>query len=155
MPVSYQQKTAESREKVHNYQCLAGIAFDNVGLGMAHGISHAIGGMFDLGHGLANAIALPYVLEYNAQDHLVKEKLDRLARSINQPDFCVAIKNLNRALNIPTSFKDAGISKQLFEDNFKLLVENSLKGSTRVNPVKASEQDMANLLNSIFHGKEF
>ncbi|NLP42629.1 MAG: iron-containing alcohol dehydrogenase [Veillonellaceae bacterium] len=153
LPVSYQEKTAESREKVHHYQCLAGIAFDNVGLGMAHGISHAIGGMFDLGHGLINAIALPYILEYNAQDPAVKAKLDRLARSISQPDFCAAIKNLNKGLKTPTCFREAGISRQLFEDNFKLLVENSLKGSTRVNPVKVSAGDMADLLTSIFHGK--
>lgn len=152
LPVSYQQKTVESREKVHHYQCLAGIAFDNVGLGMAHGISHAIGGMFDLGHGLTNAIALPYVLEYNAQDPAVKKRLDRLARSINKPDFCTAIKNLNKDLNIPTCFSEAGISRALFEKNFKLLVENSLKGSTRVNPVKVSEQDMGILLTSIFNG---
>ncbi|MDD4600664.1 Aldehyde-alcohol dehydrogenase [bioreactor metagenome] len=153
LPVSYQQKTVESREKVHHYQCLAGIAFDNVGLGMAHGISHAIGGLFDLGHGLTNAIALPYVLEYNAQDERVNSRLSRLARLIGQSDFIAAIRALNQALHIPVSFKEAGIDQQLFEDNFKLLVKNSLKGSTRVNPVPVSEQNITDILSAMFYGK--
>lgn len=153
LPLSYQQKTIASREKVHHYQCLAGFAFDNVGLGMSHGISHAIGGMFDLGHGLTNAIALPYVLEFNSQDELVASKLTTLARSIGQDDFIKAVRNLNSALNIPDSFKEAGISVQQFKDNFTVLVQNSLKGSTRVNPVQASEVQMAHILTCMFEGK--
>src|SRR5699024_919085 len=78
LPSSYTIGDVESRQKVHNYQSMAGCAFTNAGLGMAHGIAHAIGGMFDLGHGLINAVVLPYVLEYNAQDPEVKEKLDHL-----------------------------------------------------------------------------
>lgn len=153
LPVSYQQKTIESREKVHNYQCLAGIAFDNVGLGMAHGISHAIGGMFGLGHGLINAVALPYVLEYNAQDAVVQAKLNRLAKTIGEADFIQAIKKLNSRLNIPMTFKDAGIPLQLFEANFALLAENSLKGSTRVNPKRVSRHDIEKILKKIYFGK--
>jgi alcohol dehydrogenase class IV len=75
LPISYKEKTIESREKVHNYQSMAGMAFHNVGLGMAHGISHAFGGKYDLGHGLTNGIALPYVLQFNSRDVIVKDKL--------------------------------------------------------------------------------
>lgn len=154
LPISYQERTSESREKVHYYQCIAGIAFDNVGLGMAHGISHAIGGMFNLGHGLTNAIVLPYILEYNAQDETVKAKLSRLARSINQPDFITAIRKLNEILNIPCSFEAAGISQQEFIENIDILVQNSLKGATRVNPVKVTGKEMKVILTAIFYGKE-
>lgn len=154
LPISYSKRTSESREKVHHYQCIAGLAFDNVGLGMSHGISHAIGGLFDLGHGLTNAIALPYVLEYNARDEEVKARINNLARYINKSDLITAIRELNKMLNIPRSFKEAGISEQQFEDNIKLLVDNSLKGATRVNPVQVSEEDMAKILACIFYGKE-
>lgn len=153
LPQSYQRKTIDSREKVHHYQCLAGLAFDNVGLGMAHGISHAIGGMFDLGHGLTNAIALPYVLKFNSQNEQVASRLAVLAQSIGQRDFIKAVENLNLALNIPRSFKEAGITAEQFKGGFAVLVQNSLKGATRINPVQVSEAQMAYILTCIFEGR--
>lgn len=152
LPVSYRDKTLESREKVHNYQCMAGLAFTNVGLGMVHGIAHAFGGKFNLGHGLVNAVALPYVLKYNSQDKAVKIRLEKLAGIIGRDDFIEAVKELNASLGIPESFKDVGISEQQFEDAFDELVENSLKGSTRVNPVRMTAEEMAGLLRCIFAG---
>lgn len=152
LPISYQDKTIGSREKVHHFQSLAGYAFDNVGLGMAHGIAHAIGGKFNLGHGLINAIALPYVLEYNARSPLVQEKLTRLARAVGANHFTGAIRKLNAVLQIPDSFAQAGLSKEQFFDHFSELVENSLKGSTRANPVLVGAEDMAGILTSIYEG---
>jgi alcohol dehydrogenase class IV len=155
LPVSYQDKTVESREKVHHYQSLAGYAFDNVGLGMAHGISHAIGGKFNLGHGLINAIVLPYVLQYNSRNPLVSEKLSELARALGCSSFIAAIRKMNAILRIPKSFAQAGISREQFFSGFDGLVENSLKGSTRANPVVVSSEDMAMLLTTIYEGSEW
>lgn len=155
LPISYQEKTVESREKVHHYQSLAGYAFDNVGLGMAHGIAHAIGGKFDLGHGLINAIALPYVLKYNSSSPVVYEKLAGLSRVIGANSFIAAIQKMNVLLHIPRSFAQAGIKKEQFFSDFNELVENSLKGSTRANPVAVSAEDMAILLTSMYEGSEF
>jgi len=154
LPISYRVKDIESREKVHNYQCMAGCAFVNVGLGASHGISHAIGGKFDLGHGLINAVALPYVLQYNSRDSVVKEMLSYLAKRIGREDFIEAIKELNRTLDIPGSFMEMGILENEFKDNFDLLVENSLKGSTARNPVPVSKEDMEMMLRSIYEGKD-
>ncbi|MEG6586249.1 iron-containing alcohol dehydrogenase [Dendrosporobacter sp. 1207_IL3150] len=154
LPISYHYKSLESREKVHHYQCLAGYAFDNVGLGLAHGIAHAIGGKFDLGHGLINAIALPYVLEYNSTSPVVKQKLENLARSIGANSFTGAIKKLNAALNIPSSLSQAGLSREEYYSDFSGLVENSLKGSTRLNPVIVSIEDMAEVLTSMYEGRK-
>lgn len=153
LPQSYKNKTVESREKVHHYQSLAGLAFDNVGLGMAHGISHAIGGMFDLGHGLTNGIALPYVLQFNSQNEQVSNKLGLLARAIGQEDFIKAVESLNSALSIPRSFKEAGINAEQFKDKFAILVQNSLKGATRINPIAVSEAQMAYILTCMFEGR--
>jgi hypothetical protein len=153
LPQSFEKGDIKSREKVHNYQCMAGSAFSNVGLGMAHGISHAFGGMFNLGHGLLNAIALPYVLAYNARDEEVSEKLTDLARMIQEEDFIQAIRKLNERLRIPVSFKDAGITRKDFEDNFEELLKNALKGSTRSNPVKMTEEAMEKILWKIYEGQ--
>ena len=155
LPVSYQEKTIESREKVHHYQCMAGLAFDNTGLGMAHGISHALGGKFNLGHGLLNAIALPYVLAYNAQDPAVDGRLAELAQSIGRQGgsaFIAAVKELNRQLAIPASLAEAGITGAAFAEDFAGLVENCLKGSTRANPVPVTAGQMAEILKQMHRG---
>ncbi|MBV7274866.1 iron-containing alcohol dehydrogenase [Clostridiaceae bacterium UIB06] len=154
LPISYKNKTLEARGKVHNYQCIAGLAFDNVGLGMAHGISHALGGKFNIGHGIANAIVLPYVLKYNSKDELVKRKLETLAKVIESDDFTESVKEIDGILNIPRCLKDAGISEDEFKNSLDILAENSLKGSTRVNPVKISKDQMEKMLNCIYYGNE-
>ena len=152
LPISYKENTMESREKVHNYQCIAGMAFHNVGLGMSHGISHAIGGKYGLGHGLLNGIALPYVLHYNSKNPTVKGKLNFLAKSMGVNNLVTEIINLNKLLGIPISFKEAGIDEGDFYNDFEDLVENSLKCSTRSNPIKVHKEDMEKILKVIFEG---
>ncbi|SDE91603.1 iron-containing alcohol dehydrogenase [Sporomusa acidovorans] len=155
LPVSYQEKTVESREKVHHYQCIAGLAFANTGLGMAHGIAHALGGKFDLGHGLLNAIALPYVLEYNSREEFVGMRLDELARSIGRSgrsEFIAAVRELNRQLAIPRGLAQIGVSRAALEEGFDELIANCLKGSTRVNPVAVTTADMEIIIKKIYNG---
>lgn len=154
LPLSYEKGTIEYREKVHNYQCIAGSAFSNVGLGMAHGISHAIGGRFNYGHGLLNAVALPYVLQFNSRDKLVKERLQYLAVRIGECNFIEAIKELNKVLSIPCSFKEMGIPEEDFRQNFDILADNSMKGSTKANPVQISPAEMEKVLQYIYQGRD-
>ncbi|SKA96243.1 hypothetical protein SAMN05443428_12044 [Caloramator quimbayensis] len=153
LPSSYEKGDLESREKVHIYSAMAGSAFSNVGLGMAHGISHAFGGKFDFSHGLLNAIALPYVLKYNSRDKEVNIRLDRLSKLIGVTDFIEAVIDLNKKLNIPSSFKKIGLLEDEFKNNYDELLENSLKGSTKVNPVEMSKEEMEKLLYAIYYGE--
>lgn len=61
---------AEAREQMHLYQAMAALAFGSAGLGVVHGIAHAMGARFHIPHGRCNAILLPYALEYNAKRFL-------------------------------------------------------------------------------------
>jgi len=149
---SYHEGSIESREKVHYFQSMAGMAFQNVGLGMAHGISHAFGGKFDYGHGLLNGICLPYVLEYNYKNLRVKEKLDYLSRVLEVDSIVEEIQKLNEELGIPSGFKALGLKKDDFYDNLELLIDNSLKGSTQGNPIKMNQNEMKKVLIKIYEG---
>jgi len=153
LPVSYHEKTVESREKVHAYQCLAGIAFANSGLGMVHGIAHALGGKYNMGHGLLNAIVLPYALQFDVEhDQTTKRQLDGLARKVGKDDFINAIIELKRILGIPIGLQAAGIKLEDFERDIDQLVDNSLKGSTAGNPVSVNREGMTEVLRRVFVG---
>ncbi len=151
LPLSYEENTLEAREKVHNYQSMAGLAFHNVGLGMDHGIAHAFGGKYNLGHGLLNGVALPYVLQFNIRDIEVSNKLKSLSDYLGF-NVIEGVKSLNNELNIPRTFYDLGISEDIFINDLEWLIQNSLKGSTRSNPVKVEEEDMKMILESIYYG---
>lgn len=144
----------EARDKMHLYQCMAGMAFDNTGLGIAHGIAHALGGRFGWGHGLINAIVLPYALEFNRRDTEVQRKLQRLAREIGADDFTAAVRQLCRDLGIPNHFRGLGVSGDEFRATLEELTDNSLQGSTRFNPVPVTREEMRTLLWKIYQGQE-
>jgi len=154
LPLSYHEGTIDSREKVHSYQCLAGIAFANSGLGMVHGIAHALGGKYNMGHGLLNAIVLPYALQFDVQhDRVIQDQLDILSRKIGINDFISAIIDLRSNLQIPVSLQAAGVKVEEFEADIEPLVDNCLKGSTVRNPVPINHAEMKELLQRIFSGE--
>ncbi|WKY47498.1 iron-containing alcohol dehydrogenase [Eubacteriaceae bacterium ES3] len=149
---SFYHGDIESRQHVHNFQCLAGFAFQNAGLGMDHGIAHSFGGRFGSSHGLLNAIALPYVMTYNKRDEQVNKDLEALSKLIEK-DVIEEIKDLNHEFGVPDSFKNAGIDEELFFEDYEMILENALKGSTVRNPVKMNSEEMDKVLKSIFYGE--
>lgn len=151
LPISYEKATLESRQKMHAYQCMAGMAFSNAGLGIVHGVSHAFGGMYDTAHGLANAIILPYSMDYNKKDAFVADKYQRLSRAIGK-DIIFAVKKLSEFLGISQRFKDIGIAETAFKEAYEILVKNSLGGSTVVNPIVVSEADMRKFVSAVYYG---
>lgn len=151
LPVSCNNKDIESRQKVHNYQSMAGMAFSNSGLGMVHGISHAFGGKYNLAHGLTNAIILPYAMKYNSRDNEVFKKFEKLSTAIGF-NIIEKVENLNRELGIAGCIKDAGISEEDFNRDYDLLVENSMCGSTVANPIKIDIEVMKKLVKTVYYG---
>ena len=84
LPDSYNGNMA-AREQMHYAQCLAGMAFSNALLGIVHSMAHKTGAAYSTGHiphGCANAIYLPYVIQYNAKDATAKKRYAAIAKSV-------------------------------------------------------------------------
>lgn len=152
--VSYEQGTIEAREIMHECQAIAGLAFTNVGLGMSHGIAHAVGGKFDLGHGLINAIVLPYALRYNAKDPDVATKLARLEDELGMP-LADIVDELNDIFGIPHGLKDAGITADDYLADWDEFIDACLAGSTRSNPRPIDKDTMSRMMEAIYDGAVF
>lgn len=83
LPVSVSDSDKDAREAMHYASCLAGMAFSNALLGIVHSMAHKTGAAFSTGHiphGRANAIYLPYVIEYNSRDERARKRYAVIAR---------------------------------------------------------------------------
>ncbi|MDF2586977.1 MAG: butanol dehydrogenase [Anaerocolumna sp.] len=103
----------DARAKMHNAQCLAGMAFSNALLGIVHSMAHKTGAAYTGGHivhGCANAMYLPKVIKYNAKDETAAKRYAEIAAFLGltpSADALIAhINELNRALDIPSCIKD-------------------------------------------------
>lgn len=110
------ENTAEGREGMALGQYIAGMGFSNVGLGIVHSMAHPLGALYDTPHGVANAIILPTVMEYNAP--ATGEKYREIARvmgvkgvdDMSQEEYrkaaIDAVKQLSKDVGIPADLKE-------------------------------------------------
>ena len=76
----FEPSNPEGRNGMAVAQYIAGMAFSNVGLGLVHGMAHPMGSLFDIPHGVANALLLPTVMEFNME--ACKDKYPRIAEAM-------------------------------------------------------------------------
>ena len=142
-----------ARGEIHLTSCMAGLAFSQSGLGMCHGLSHALGGLFHIPHGRLNAILLPQVVAVNsAKASTEYAKLARFAGLGGSSDI-IAVRNLRNALvrlrkelQLPASLQEAGVSAQKIRQHKAGIIGAALKDPCMAtNPVKAD----AGLLESV------
>lgn len=145
----------KARENMLVASTIAGMAFTNVSLGIVHSIAHSFGGKFGVPHGIANAIILPYVIEFNSSDEnakkIYKDITDHLGVDDNILD---VILKLNQQLEIPTNLKalindDAQFEKMLEE----LTVLSINDGCTKTNPVIPTHDEFQALIKKCYYGK--
>ncbi|MCD8052762.1 MAG: iron-containing alcohol dehydrogenase [Lachnospiraceae bacterium] len=160
----------EARDRMHNAQCLAGMAFSNALLGIVHSMAHKTGAAYSGGHivhGCANAMYLPKVIKYNSKNEEAAERYAQIARFIKLPGETTEelvdalineIKTMNKALEIPTCIKDyeGGIIDEAefnakLKDVATLAIGDACTGS---NPRQPSQEDMEKLLTACFYDKE-
>ncbi len=103
----------EARARMHNAQCLAGMAFSNALLGIVHSMAHKTGAAYSGGHivhGCANAMYLPKVIQYNAKDPAAAKRYGEIAAHLglapNADALVKHIRAMNKALDIPDGIKD-------------------------------------------------
>lgn len=111
---------AEARNGMAVAQYIAGMAFSNVGLGVVHGMAHPMGAIFDIPHGVANALLLPTIMEYNAPAALDKyvdiaKAMDVYERGMSAEEAakaaCKAVRDLAVRVGIPQHLTDLGIKE--------------------------------------------
>ena len=160
----------EARDKMHNAQCLAGMAFSNALLGIVHSMAHKTGAAYSGGHivhGCANAMYLPKVIKYNSKNSEAAERYAYIAKFIglegNTVDELVdalinELKSMNKALEIASCIKHyegAIIDEAEFNSKLKdvaaLAISDACTGS---NPRQPSQEEMEKLLTACFYDKE-
>ncbi|MDO4564801.1 MAG: iron-containing alcohol dehydrogenase [Clostridia bacterium] len=159
---SYRGDSA-AKERMHNAQCLAGMAFSNALLGITHSMAHKTGAAFSKGHvvhGCANAIYLPYVIRFNADNGDARERYNTIARTLNLEPSADAliehIRSMNRALSIPACLKDYEeglVGEEEFLEKLPRIAELAVADAcTGSNPRTITPEQMEALLKECYYG---
>lgn len=156
LPVCYEDgNNLAAREKMLEASCMAGIAFSNCALGIVHSIAHTFGAEFGVPHGLANAVVLPYSLQFNLKDSHTRAKYDELASFVGEKSLLEAILLLRKRLDVPTCMKALGIDEQDVLCKVDVLTEKAMADvCTPFTPVKPSTEDMRDLILEVYYGEK-
>ena len=154
LPRAYKNGTdIAARETMLNASMVAGMAFTNVSLGIVHSMAHAIGGKFHISHGLADAVILPYVVEFNSADAEAQALYDALAKNLGCPVMAEVIRSLNTELNIPPSFMRLIPDRDSYCAALDELSQLALNdGCTKTNPVIPTIDQLKNLYLRVYNG---
>lgn len=145
----------KGREGMALAQYIAGMGFSNVGLGIVHSMAHPLGALYDTPHGVANAIILPTVMEYNAEytgekyKHIAKafgiENVDTMTQEEYRKAAVEAVKKLSQDVGIPQNLKEIVKEKDL--DFLAISAFNDV--CTGGNPKDTSVEEIKELYKSL------
>ncbi len=180
LPRAYQNgaNDPQAREKVHYAATIAGMAFANAFLGLCHSMAHKLGAMYNIPHGIANALLFCQVIRYNATDcpkkqaifpqykaPEAKERYAQIAHVLylgnskstddEKVDLLVnAIAELKKTLEIPSSIREYGIDEKVFMDNLDELSRLAFDDQcTGANPVYPLISDIKKIYLDAYEGK--
>lgn len=147
--------TPEGREGMALGQYVAGMGFSNVGLGIVHSMAHPLGALYDTPHGVANAIILPTVMEYNAPETGEKyrdiakamgvEGVDAMTLDEARKAAVDAVKQLSKDVGIPADLKEI-----VKEEDIPFLAQSAYDDACRPgNPRDTSVEEIAELYKSL------
>lgn len=151
------ENTKEGREGMALGQYVAGMGFSNVGLGIVHSMAHPLSAYYDPPHGIANAVLLPYVLEFNAP--ATGEKFREIARAMgvkgvddmSQDEYrkaaIDAVKQLSKDVGIPEKLHMIGVK----QEDLVALSQDALKDvCTGGNPRNCTAEEILEIYRTAF-----
>ena len=152
----------QARKDMHIAQNLAGMAFSNAILGIVHSMAHKTGKIFDIPHGLANAIYLPAAIQFNAKTakYTYADIARRLGLVGNTEDELVEslvklVKDLRNKMGMANSLKEFGISEEMFRENLDAIAETAVADPcTGTNPREISVEEMKKLFEAVYYGED-
>lgn len=152
----------DAREQMHYAQCLAGMAFSNALLGITHSMAHKTGAVFHIPHGCANAIYLPYVIDFNKK--AAADRYAKIARSLGlsgQTDnelvdsLTSLIQEFNKKMSIPLTLKEYGIDEEEFKAKVDLISERAVGDAcTGSNPRQINKDEMKKIFECVYYGNK-
>ena len=145
----------EARADMLAASCLGGIAFTNGALGICHGVAHTFGATYNVPHGLANGIVLPYSIAFNAgRSEEAARRYEELAGFVGRENLEQVILDLRSELGVPATMREVVPDEAAFEADFEALVGKVLSDvCTPANPVKVTEDDARELLRTVYYGR--
>ena len=155
LPAAVNDKDEKAIEMMGMAQYIAGMGFSNVGLGIVHSMAHALGAVYDTPHGVANAILLPTVMEYNADatgdkyKYIAKamgvEGVEDMTQEEYRKAAVDAVKKLSADVGIPADLKEI-----VKEEDIQFLAESAYADACAPgNPKDASVEDIIGLYKSL------
>lgn len=180
LPASYEKGAEDpiAREKMHNAATIAGMAFANAFLGVCHSMAHKLGAMYNIPHGIANALLICQVIRYNATDcpkkqaifpqykaPEAKKRYGQIAHTLYLADDSVsddekverlikAVAELKAKIGIPASIREWGIDEKVFKENLDKLVRLAFDDQcTGANPVYPLMSDIKQMYLDAYEGK--
>lgn len=177
LPRSYNEGANDpiAREKIHYAATIAGMAFANAFLGLCHSMAHKLGAMYNVPHGVANALLINQIIKYNSTDKPRKQCIfpqykfpnakakygqiaDELKLGGKNDDEKVqllldAITELKKELNLPMSIKDFGVNEKTFMANLDELVELAFDDQcTGANPAYPLMKEIKQIYIDAYYG---
>lgn len=162
LPAAYQGDVL-AKEKMHYAATIAGLGFGNSMAALAHGLGHALGAVFQMPHGRAVALFLPYTIEYCANSPEGGTRYAELARFLGllvenekQAGSALAakIRELEKYLEQPICIADAGIERSALEAELNQLIENAMNDTQTIMSTRIpDEEDLRRLFLYAYEGK--
>lgn len=147
----------EARAVIHQAASMAGLAFTQAGLGLCHGLSHALGGLLHLPHGRLNAILLPAVMDCNApacgKEYAALAQsagLEGRAQAVGVRNLRNALIRLRKEMGLPATLAEAGVSPRELGQHRQSLVEAVLADPCcKTNPLPVTSQMVRQVLEAV------
>lgn len=141
------------RQNMHDASAMAGFAFTNSWLGIAHSLAHQLGGMYHIPHGVANAIVLPNVIRFNSKATDRFEDLATVLGKQSAEDLAQEVETLRADINVIGSVKDFGVSEEEWTKNLKYIANNSFADPcTGFNPRKPTVEELEQIFQACYEG---